>query len=718
MLAPFFECSFGLLRFGGELGFIVSNAFAKRDFGKPLVEQFFSQIDLQKVVDCSGLLFPGHGTPTCIILGSNRRPRPDSEVRFVGILPGGGDLRTPPEESLLWLTIAEHHDLPGYNDQRIAVADRTQQEVARFPWSFDIGSQNLQTEIERAGPRQITEFVDSIGICFFTNAEEVFQLRPDVARRLGLNLELLECCQKGEDIRNWSMSSDVLSLRPYDADWVPIKLKEFPAVAQYLRAFRKPLGNRATFSGKTYDEEGKLWYGYHIINYKKLDKTTIISFSFIATHNHFVLEHGRRLYRQTAPIIVLRAALHAQLLTGLLNSSAALFWLKQVCFNKGAGEDEERDRFEFQGNKVEQLPVPAVFAAGFDGNPNGVVEQLGLLSQSCWQCGGALPGFALQKLFEKRTEAYSDWNNVLPCYIGPGSNSGGAFDSTESLRSAYKHLQAVREEVRAKMIALQEEMDWLTYAAYSLLPGEHAAVQVELEPSPLDREQRPFRLWARAGGDFALATRLIPDGWTEHKRKLWEARLSAIRDNDHIRRIEQPAYKRRWEEQWKVGNQWGCGSTAYATEFVEAFEWWVCEKAEWWLEMTKAGGPVDFDEWVDAIWNDTRVKSAWPVAAEEYARLEYEKASERAEKNGDPSPALAPRLTDRASFAQKFREIVDKETVPEGFPFATPYEELEKNVKKSVPAKLRKVRGRLNAPRERFHLRGRAQFLWAGLQFK
>src|SRR5208283_3671933 len=96
LVCPFFDLSFGLLRPGGQIVFIVSNAFAKREFGKPLIEKFFPTGDLKKVVDCSGLMFPGHGTPTCIVLGSNRRPRPDAEVRFVGILPGGGDLRTPP----------------------------------------------------------------------------------------------------------------------------------------------------------------------------------------------------------------------------------------------------------------------------------------------------------------------------------------------------------------------------------------------------------------------------------------------------------------------------------------------------------------------------------------------------------------------------------------------------------------------------------------------
>jgi hypothetical protein len=69
LVAPFFARSFGVLAPAGELGFIASNGFAKRDFGKPLVEDFFPAVGLRKFVDCSGLAFPGHGTPTWLVFG-------------------------------------------------------------------------------------------------------------------------------------------------------------------------------------------------------------------------------------------------------------------------------------------------------------------------------------------------------------------------------------------------------------------------------------------------------------------------------------------------------------------------------------------------------------------------------------------------------------------------------------------------------------------------
>jgi hypothetical protein len=245
-------------------------------------------------------------------------------------------------------------------------------------------------------------------------------------------------------------------------------------------------------------------------------------------------------------------------------------------------------------------------------------------------------------------------------------------------------------------------------------------------PGPTDRlnqAERPFRLWQRVEGDYAKAVALIPASWPAERRALWEARLGAIRDNEHIRRIEQPVYKRRWDEQWKVGNQWRSGPVAYAAEFVDAFEWWLSERAEWWLEHKKNGGPVELDDWAAALWKDSRVQAAWPVAAENYALLEHEKAMAKAETNGEivPTPPagrsaeLFPKSVD---FLKTFKRIIDDETVPEDIPFAVPYDDLEKKLKKNIPQKVKSIRGKLNVPRERFHLRDRSAYLWAGLQFK
>ena len=79
--------------------------------------------------------------------------------------------------------------------------------------------------------------------------------------------------------------------------------------------------------------------------HRKLRTPLSIAFAFVATHNHFVLDRGGKVFKHSAPIIKLPADAteddHLALL-GLLNSSTACFWMKQTFHNKGSTVDQRR----------------------------------------------------------------------------------------------------------------------------------------------------------------------------------------------------------------------------------------------------------------------------------------------------------------------------------------------------------------------------------------
>ncbi len=72
-----------------------------------------------------------------------------------------------------------------------------------------------------------------------------------------------------------------------------------------------------------------------------------IAFAFVATHNHFVLDRGGKVFKQSAPVIKLPSGAteddHLAVL-GLLNSSTACFWMKQVFHDKGSTVDSQGAR--------------------------------------------------------------------------------------------------------------------------------------------------------------------------------------------------------------------------------------------------------------------------------------------------------------------------------------------------------------------------------------
>ena len=111
----------------------------------------------------------------------------------------------------------------------------------------------------------------------------------------------------------------------------------------------------------------------------------------------------------------------------------------------------------------------------------------------------------------------------------PAPEFAPPFKTERDLRAVITRAVAARENLRAEMIALQEEMDWLVYAAYGLLPekspvvaavydrrtdGAVAAVYDRrtdgADTAPLQEGEFPFRLWAKTDGDFAKAVALIP----------------------------------------------------------------------------------------------------------------------------------------------------------------------------------------------------------------
>src|SRR5690606_36962724 len=111
---PFAERFFQLARLGdrervqgGLVGQITSNSFMKREFGRKLIEEYFTKVDLEYVIDTSGAYIPGHGTPTVILIGRRQWPKPGSPVRAVMGIQGEPSRPIDPARGHVWSAIVE-----------------------------------------------------------------------------------------------------------------------------------------------------------------------------------------------------------------------------------------------------------------------------------------------------------------------------------------------------------------------------------------------------------------------------------------------------------------------------------------------------------------------------------------------------------------------------------------------------------------------------------
>ena len=325
----------------GFVGLITTNSFMKREFGKVLIEKILPDVDLTHVLDTSGAYIPGHGTPTVILFGRNRPPVAGTVRAALGIR---GEPGTPedPAQGVVWRSITTLLDTPGAQDAFITIADLPRPTLAHHPWSLGGGGAgDLKAVIEAHCPSTIARMTESVGITCFTLEDDVYLVPPAVATRARVPRSLTREMVVGDSLRDWAQQPCDVAVFPYDGDFraglVDRNLENF------LWPFKTNLANSVLFGGKTKTQGGLEWFEYGRLTHSKLRTPLSITYAEVATHNHFVLDRGGKVFNRTAPVIKLPPGAseddHLALL-GLLNSSVACFWMKMSCFNKGATASE------------------------------------------------------------------------------------------------------------------------------------------------------------------------------------------------------------------------------------------------------------------------------------------------------------------------------------------------------------------------------------------
>ncbi|MFF9114341.1 BREX-2 system adenine-specific DNA-methyltransferase PglX [Streptomyces massasporeus] len=522
----------GELRDGGFTGQITANSFMKREFGKKLIEEFFPRVQLTHVIDTSGAYIPGHGTPTVILAGRNQAARQSEQIRAV--LGIRGEASVPAVGSLgpVWLAITKQVWLPGSESEWVSVEDVSRSWLANAPWSLSGGgASDVRSKIENGAIGKLWEKVDSIGFCAVTREDDAYMFGAPARARLGVPDQHGRPFLAGNDVRDWSFSPGTDTLFPYSDETCTAAID--PKVERVLWPNRVALRARKALSG-TQEEQGLTWFEYSSFSPSRYWAKLLIAFPFVTTSVHFSLRRGRQGFIRTAPVIKLPEGQgeqqHLELL-GVLNSSTACFWLKQVSQAKGGADNSSGggnrwapeawiSHYEFTGTKLQEFPLPAE-------TPLALSRELDGLAQELAQ-------------YEPSTLIRDD----VP-----------ARESLDEARRA-------QELIRARMVALQEELDWTVYGAYGLLTADDVArtTIAKADVPELALGQRAFEIvLARSGAETAWFERHastpiteIPDEWPDTYKKIVQSRIVLIEANKSIRLIERPEYKRRWSiEPWE-----------------------------------------------------------------------------------------------------------------------------------------------------------------------
>jgi hypothetical protein len=551
----------------GHVGMITANSFMKREFGKRLIEEFFTRIDLTHVIDTSGAYIPGHGTPTVILFGRNRKPVGQAVRAVLGIR---GEPSTPDDAARgkVWRSIVDNLDNGQEQNEFVTVTSVDRAVFGKHPWSIGGGgAADLKEQLESCADQSLGEIADSIGITCFTLEDEVYIIPKDVARRRRIPEKHLRPMIVGDVLRDWAEYECDPAIFPYGENFAPVEEDLSASLFKYLMNYRTCLSNSKMFGNKTKVESGLKWYEYGRLTSSKLRTPLSITFAFVATHNHFVLDRGGKVFKQSAPIIKLPADAteddHLALL-GLLNSSTACFWMKQIFFPKGGdhvGTEGARvrrtwwdERFEFAGTQMERFPVIDSRAGTLP-----LARELDALA-------GEIIRLSPAELVKREVP------------------TGSALEAN----------RRETDRLQARMVALQEELDWRCYELYGLMEmsnGLDGYDKPDPDPPGLQFGERAFEIalarkvaadeeqtaWFERHGSTPITE--IPEHWPEACRALVQRRLDAIRDDPHIALIERPEYKRRWlREPW-------------ADQVQRALRGWLLDRLETERYWPKDGSP-------------------------------------------------------------------------------------------------------------------------------
>ncbi|WP_230535302.1 BREX-2 system adenine-specific DNA-methyltransferase PglX [Streptomyces sp. OUCMDZ-3434] len=535
---PFAQRFFELAKRGGgdEAGYgmvgqITANSFMKREFGTKLIEEFFAhKVELTEVIDTSGAYIPGHGTPTVILVGrfregSKRQP----SIRTVRSVQGEPSAPDNPEEGLVWRAIGKQIDRPGSAGQWVSVDDLERgRYFGKQPWVLTDGGLEMLEKLAASSEAILKHAAARMGYTGQTNADGIMLTTRASWIRRGGTEDFGRVFVTGDQIRDWSHTEETFSFFPYvkaGEKFSLLPLIKGTSEYKWMWPARTALGNRATFSGGTYFSEGRTWYQWHQVTASPGCHSWSITSPLVATHNHFALDRGGKVFNRHAPEVKLHKDAteeeHLRLL-GVLNSSAAGFWLKMVSQEKGGSglgrgiqSEAWEERYEFTGSNLEDFPPPSDY-------PTFLATELDALA--------------------RRLSATT-----------PSALASNEVPTAPALRDAYARYASSR----ARMIALQEELDWQVYSLYSLHSEDLRLPDLDAVPE-LALGERAFEIvlarrvaageasgeWFKRHGSTPITE--TPSHWPDDYRALVQKRIDVIESNRAIGMIERPEYKRRW----------------------------------------------------------------------------------------------------------------------------------------------------------------------------
>src|SRR5699024_9880341 len=158
----------------------------------------------------------------------------------------------------------------------------------------------VSSVIDKSG-NSLESRINEIGFGAVTREDDVYLIGATRIRQLEAKKTSLPLVA-GTDLRDWTEPDSTIAIWPYDSETLKAKLTT--STRNHLWRYRTNRSSRSAY-GSTQIVRGLSWFEYSMFFNKRFAIPCSIAFAFVATHNHFVLDRGGKVFKQSAPVIKL-----------------------------------------------------------------------------------------------------------------------------------------------------------------------------------------------------------------------------------------------------------------------------------------------------------------------------------------------------------------------------------------------------------------------------
>ncbi|EGG0462437.1 class I SAM-dependent DNA methyltransferase [Campylobacter lari] len=350
----FYELGFNVLKQNGVLSFITSNKYTRAGYGEPLREFLLKNTTLLEYIDLNGIKVFDSATVDTSILSFEKAKTKDSSFKYLA-----------PNTELL-----KEND---FNIESILNFNKiTQNSLSKESFTFNDESTNaLKVKIEKHGTPLKDWHGLNINYGIKTGYNEAFiittEKRDEILAKCKDEAEkertakLIRKMLRGRDIKRYSYEWANLWIIVFEFGSYKILEKEYPAIYNHLKQYKKKLQARGQCTNKPITDQ-KPYLGQH--HWLELDNNPNkdylsqfekekIGWQRVTQEPSFILENECVLLDSMA-FMVGNSKNELKYLLGFLNSSLIFYYFKNI------GHLYSDKGFLLSNQYVEKFPIPKI----------------------------------------------------------------------------------------------------------------------------------------------------------------------------------------------------------------------------------------------------------------------------------------------------------------------------------------------------------------------